>query len=43
MLVLRPLQLGPQRGHGIGQAIRVQSDDLLRIETGSLYPRCTAS
>ena len=38
MLVLRTLQWGPQHGHGIGQAIRAQSDDLLRIETGSLYP-----
>jgi PadR family transcriptional regulator PadR len=38
MLVLRILQWGPQHGHGIGQAIRSQSDDLLRIETGSLYP-----
>ena len=38
MLVLRTLQWGPQHGHGIGQAIRVQSDDLLRVETGSLYP-----
>jgi PadR family transcriptional regulator PadR len=38
MLVLRTLQWGPQHGHGIGQAIRTQSDDLLRVETGSLYP-----
>jgi len=38
MLVLRTLQWGPRHGHGIGQAIRSQSDDLLRIETGSLYP-----
>ena len=38
MLVLRTLQWGPQHGHGIGQAIRSQSDDLLRVETGSLYP-----
>ncbi len=38
MLILRTLQWGPQHGHGIGQAIRSQSDDLLRIETGSLYP-----
>src|SRR4051794_35825808 len=38
MLILRTLQWGPQHGHGIGQAIRAQSDDLLRIETGSLYP-----
>ena len=38
MLVLRTLQWGPQHGHGIGQAIRPQSDDLLKVETGSLYP-----
>ena len=38
MLILRTLQWGPQHGHGIGQAIRVQSDDLLTVETGSLYP-----
>jgi transcriptional regulator len=38
MLVLRTLQWGPRHGHGIGQAIRAQSDDLLRVETGSLYP-----
>jgi PadR family transcriptional regulator PadR len=38
MLVLRTLQWGPRHGHGIGQAIRQQSDDLLKVETGSLYP-----
>ncbi|HWK12107.1 MAG TPA: PadR family transcriptional regulator [Vicinamibacterales bacterium] len=38
MLILRTLQWGAQHGHGIGQAIRTQSDDLLKIETGSLYP-----
>jgi transcriptional regulator len=38
MLILRTLQWGPQHGHGIGQAIRRQSDDLLKVETGSLYP-----
>lgn len=38
MLILRTLQWGAQHGHGIGQAIRTQSDDLLRVETGSLYP-----
>ena len=38
MLVLRTLQWGAQHGHGIGQAIRAQSDELLRVETGSLYP-----
>ena len=38
MLVLRTLQWGPQHGHGIGQMIRGASEDLLRIEHGSLYP-----
>jgi len=38
MLILRTLQWGQQHGHGIGQAIRAQSDDLLKVETGSLYP-----
>ena len=38
MLILRTLQWGPRHGHGIGQAIRAQSDELLKVETGSLYP-----
>lgn len=38
MLILRTLQWGPQHGHGIGQAIRSRSDELLKVETGSLYP-----
>jgi transcriptional regulator len=38
MLILRTLQWGAQHGHGIGQAIRTQSDGLLKVETGSLYP-----
>src|ERR1700736_1806078 len=38
MLVLRTLQWGPEHGHGIGQAIRHSSADLLKIERGSLYP-----
>ena len=38
MLVLRTLQWGPQHGHGVGQAIRHSSADLLNIERGSLYP-----
>jgi transcriptional regulator len=38
MLILRTLQWGPRHGHGIGQAIRRQSEELLRVETGSLYP-----
>jgi len=38
MLILRTLLWGPEHGHGIGRAIRAQSDDLLKVETGSLYP-----
>ena len=38
MLILQTLQWGRQHGHGIGQAIRAQSGDLLKVETGSLYP-----
>ena len=38
LLILRTLQWGPQHGHGIGQAIRARSDDLLQVEHGSLYP-----
>ena len=38
MLILQTLVWGPQHGHGIGQAIRARSEDLLQVETGSLYP-----
>ena len=38
MLILRTLQWGPRHGHGIGQATRRQSGELLKVETGSLYP-----
>jgi len=38
LLILQTLQWGPRHGHGIGQAIRIKSDDLLQVEHGSLYP-----
>src|SRR5690242_8091841 len=38
MLILQTLQWGAQHGHGIGQAIRANSGELLDVETGSLYP-----
>jgi transcriptional regulator len=38
LLILRTLQWGPQHGHGIGQFIRSKSDELLKVEHGSLYP-----
>jgi PadR family transcriptional regulator PadR len=38
LLILQTLQWGPRHGHGIGQAIRVSSQDALQVEHGSLYP-----
>jgi PadR family transcriptional regulator, regulatory protein PadR len=38
MLILRTLAWGPQHGYGIANAIRTGSGDVLRAETGSLYP-----
>ena len=38
MLILQTLQWGTQHGHGVGQAIRANSGELLHVETGSLYP-----
>jgi PadR family transcriptional regulator, regulatory protein PadR len=38
LLVLQTLQWGPQHGYGISQAIRTNSGDVLRVDTGSLYP-----
>jgi len=38
MLILQTLGWGPQHGYGIGQAIRSGSCDVLKVETGSLYP-----
>ena len=38
MLILQTLQWGPQHGHGIGLALRAKSSEMLKVETGSLYP-----
>lgn len=38
LLILQTLQWGPQHGYGISQAIRLNSSDVLDVETGSLYP-----
>ena len=38
MLVLQTLRWGPRHGYGISQAIRSGSDQMLQVETGSLYP-----
>ena len=38
MLILQTLRWGPQHGYGISQAIKTNSGDVLRVDTGSLYP-----
>jgi transcriptional regulator len=38
MLVLRTLSLGPAHGYAIARHIERLSDDVLRVEQGSLYP-----
>jgi len=38
LLVLRTLLLGPTHGHAIAKHIQRTSEDLLQVETGSLYP-----
>lgn len=38
MLVLKTLTRGTQHGWGIAQFIHKISDDVLRVEEGSLYP-----
>ena len=38
LLVLQTLQWGPRHGYGISQAIGANSGDVLRVDTGSLYP-----
>src|SRR4029450_8530285 len=38
LLILRTLVFGPSHGHAIAKHIRAVSEDVLQIETGSLYP-----
>jgi len=38
LLILRTLLLGPAHGHAVARAIEVNSDDVLQVEQGSLYP-----
>lgn len=38
VLILRTLVAGPAHGHAIAKHIQRTSEDLLQIETGSLYP-----
>ncbi|HEY3456369.1 MAG TPA: PadR family transcriptional regulator [Bryobacteraceae bacterium] len=38
LLILRTLRLGRQHGQGIARAIQEQSEDVLLVEHGALYP-----
>lgn len=38
MLILQTLRWGPHHGYGIVQALRTNSEEVLQVETGSLYP-----
>src|SRR5579859_4284026 len=38
LLILRTLLAGPTHGHTIAKHIQRTSEDLLQVETGSLYP-----
>ena len=38
MLILQTLVLGPAHGHTIAYVIEHQSEDVLQVEHGSLYP-----
>lgn len=38
MLILRTLMRGPMHGYAIAQSIQNASEDILKVEEGSLYP-----
>jgi PadR family transcriptional regulator, regulatory protein PadR len=38
MMILRSVQLRPMHGYALVQHIKQQSNDLLQVEEGSLYP-----
>lgn len=38
LLILRTLVFGPRHGQGIAHAIQQQSEDVLLVDHGSLYP-----
>jgi PadR family transcriptional regulator PadR len=38
LLILRTLLLGPRHGHAIAKAIEFNSEEVLQVEQGSLYP-----
>jgi PadR family transcriptional regulator, regulatory protein PadR len=38
LLILRTLAAGPNHGHAIAKHVQRTSEELLQVETGSLYP-----
>jgi transcriptional regulator len=38
LLILHALRRGPQHGYAIAQTIHLLSDEVLKVEEGSLYP-----
>ena len=38
LLILKTLLLGPSHGHAVAKHIQRTSEELLQVETGSLYP-----
>ena len=38
LLILHALQRGPMHGYAVAQTIHLLSDEVLRVEEGSLYP-----
>jgi PadR family transcriptional regulator PadR len=38
LLILRTLMAGPSHGHAVAKHIQRTSENLLQVETGSLYP-----
>src|SRR5215472_14992496 len=38
MMILQTLRRAPRHGYAIAQSIKQNSEDLLRVEEGSLYP-----
>ena len=38
LMILKTLERAPMHGYGIAQAIRRLSDEVLKVEEGSLYP-----
>src|SRR5215831_9322449 len=37
-IILQTLRWGPRHGYGLAQMIRASSNDVLQVDTGSLYP-----